>query len=87
MPRTARKDNNLNPGKLLKPANLPPRASAEWDRLFGELLLGEPRSVLHEAATRTLAAPGARQNRTPTEITDEESHFENQDAFLGKVTD
>ena len=37
MPRTARKDANLLPGKPLKPANLSDRASIEWDRLTSEL--------------------------------------------------
>lgn len=37
MPRTVRTDPNLQPGKPLKPSNLSFRASAEWDRLTGEL--------------------------------------------------
>jgi P27 family predicted phage terminase small subunit len=37
MPRTAKKDTNLQPGKPLKPANLSEAASREWDRLTGEL--------------------------------------------------
>jgi phage terminase small subunit len=37
MPRTVKQDKNLQPGQPLKPASLSPRASAEWDRLVGEL--------------------------------------------------
>lgn len=37
MPRTVKKDSNLQPGKPLKPNNLSERASAEWDRLTREL--------------------------------------------------
>lgn len=37
MSRTAKKDPNLKPGQPLKSENLSARASAEWDRLTGEL--------------------------------------------------
>jgi phage terminase small subunit len=37
MPRTAKKDPNLKPGKPLKPTNLSDRAALEWDRLTSEL--------------------------------------------------
>lgn len=37
MPRTVKTDPNLNAGAPTKPASLSARASAEWDRLVGEL--------------------------------------------------
>ena len=37
MPRTVKKDANLQPGTPLKPTNLSDRASIEWDRLTSEL--------------------------------------------------
>ena len=37
MPRTVKQDPNLIPGKPEKPNNLSVRASAEWDKLTGEL--------------------------------------------------
>jgi phage terminase small subunit len=37
MPRTTRKDSNLQPGKPTKPENLSARAAIEWDRLVSEL--------------------------------------------------
>lgn len=37
MPRLVKKDENLQPGKPLKSANLFPLAAVEWDRLTGEL--------------------------------------------------
>ena len=37
MPRTVKKDKNLQPGQPLKPDNLSERASTEWDRLLSEL--------------------------------------------------
>jgi hypothetical protein len=37
MPRTAKKDPNLQPGKPVKSANLSTRAAIEWDRLTSEL--------------------------------------------------
>jgi phage terminase small subunit len=37
MPRTVKKDVNLQPGKPLKPDNMSDRAAKEWDRLIGEL--------------------------------------------------
>jgi phage terminase small subunit len=37
MPRTVKKDANLNPGKPAKPDNLSDRAAVEWDRLVAEL--------------------------------------------------
>lgn len=37
MPRTVKKDANLQPGKPIKPGNLSDRAALEWDRLSGEL--------------------------------------------------
>ena len=37
MPRTVKKDPNLQPGKPLKPDNMSDRAAKEWDRLTAEL--------------------------------------------------
>jgi len=50
MPRTLKTDPNLQPGKPLKPSNLSARASAEWDRLTGEL---EAAHIQVTAAHRT----------------------------------
>ncbi len=50
MPRTVKKDANLQPGKPLKPGNLRQRASEEWDRLIGEL---ESAGIQVTAAHRT----------------------------------
>ena len=50
MPRTARKDKHLQPGKPEKPANLSERASIEWDRIVGEL---ETAHIQVTAAHRT----------------------------------
>jgi phage terminase small subunit len=64
MPRTVKKDANLQPGKPVKPDNLSARASAEWDRLAGELeaahiqVTAAHRSLLSKAAT--IAADIAR---------------------------
>lgn len=57
MPRTVKNDPNLKAGKPLKPANLSPRASVQWDRIIGELERSQiqvseaHRSVLAMAAT------------------------------------
>lgn len=57
MPRTVKKDANLQPGKPLKPNNLSPRAAIEWDRITGELATAQiqvtaaHRTVLSMAAT------------------------------------
>jgi phage terminase small subunit len=51
MPRTVKKDTNLQPGKPEKPANLSPRAAREWDRLIGEL---ESANIQVSTAHRTL---------------------------------
>jgi phage terminase small subunit len=56
MPRTVKKDANLQPGKPLKPANLSPLASSEWDRLTGEL---EQAGIQVTAAHRTLLSLAA----------------------------
>ena len=55
MPRTTRKDKHLVPGQPAKPP-LSPRASAEWDRILGEIeaahiqLTPAHRSILQLAA-------------------------------------
>lgn len=51
MPRTVKKDANLQPGKPEKPANLSERASREWDRLISEL---EASHIQISASHRTL---------------------------------
>ena len=56
MARTARKDKHLAPGHPAKPPGLTPAASAEWDRIVGEIeashiqLTMAHRSVLELAA-------------------------------------
>lgn len=56
MPRTVKKDPNLQPGKPAKPANLSPRASAEWDRLTGELTAASIQVTAAHRAPLSLAA-------------------------------
>lgn len=57
MPRTVKKVKDLAPGQPEKPTNLSDRASAEWDRLIGELAAAHiqvtpaHRTVLSLAAT------------------------------------
>lgn len=56
MPRTVRKESNLQPGKPLKPGNLSPRASAEWDRLSGELEAAQIQVTAAHRAPLSMAA-------------------------------
>jgi phage terminase small subunit len=56
MPRTARKDANLKPGKPLKPANLSDRAAVEWDRLTCDL---ESAGIQVSTAHRTMLSLAA----------------------------
>jgi|SRR5215469_9088617 len=56
MPRTVRKDCNLNPGEPVKPSHLSDRASREWDRLTGELKKARIHVTAAHRATLTLAA-------------------------------
>jgi phage terminase small subunit len=53
MPRTVKKDANLQAGKPLKPTNLSDRAAHEWDRLTGEL---DAAQIQVTTAHRTLLA-------------------------------
>jgi phage terminase small subunit len=59
MPRTVKKDKNLQPGQPEKPGTLSARASLAWDRLVGELaaanivLTPAHRTALSMAATIT----------------------------------
>lgn len=56
MPRTVKKDKHLAPGLPAKPPRLTPAASAEWDRIIGEIeaahiqLTPAHRSILELAA-------------------------------------
>lgn len=60
MSRTVRKDPNLKPGKPIKPGNLSKRASAEWDRLMGELqAAGIQISTAHRALVSLAATIAA----------------------------
>ena len=56
MPRTVKKDANLQPGKPLKPSTLSAEASVEWDRLVGEL---EAAKIQVSSAHRTLLSMAA----------------------------
>lgn len=56
MPRTVKTDENLKPGKPVKSGNLSERASAEWDRLTGEL---EAAGIQVTTAHRTLLSNAA----------------------------
>lgn len=56
MPRTVKKDANLQPGKPLKPSNLSPRASVEWDRIIGELAEAQIQVTTAHRAPLSLAA-------------------------------
>jgi P27 family predicted phage terminase small subunit len=56
MPRTVRKDSNLQPGKPAKPEHLSALASKEWDRLTSEL---ETASIQVTTAHRALLSIAA----------------------------
>lgn len=56
MPRTARKDSNLQEGAPLKPTHLSTLASREWDRLTVELEQANIRLTTAHRATLSLAA-------------------------------
>jgi P27 family predicted phage terminase small subunit len=56
MPRTVRKDSNLNPGEPVKPTHLSAQASREWDRLTEELKKARVHVTAAHRATLTLAA-------------------------------
>lgn len=55
--KTVKKSKDLQAGQPLKPTNLSPRASAEWDRIVGELATSgiavspAHRTILSQAAT------------------------------------
>jgi len=56
MPRTVKKDPNLQAGKPLKPQGLSARAAREWDRLTGELSASGIQVTAAHRAPLTLAA-------------------------------
>ena len=56
MPRTAKKDPNLQPGKPVKSANLSARAAIEWDRLTSELENAHIQVATSHRALLSLAA-------------------------------
>jgi phage terminase small subunit len=56
MPRTAKKDANLQPGKPVKSANLSARAATEWDRLTSELADANIQVATSHRALLSLAA-------------------------------
>lgn len=56
MPRTVKKDKHLAPGQPAKPVNLSDRASAEWDRLMGELTAASIRVTPAHRTPLSLAA-------------------------------
>ena len=56
MPRTAKKDVNLQPGKPVKSGNLSARAAIEWDRLTSELENAHIQVATSHRALLSLAA-------------------------------
>jgi phage terminase small subunit len=56
MPRTAKKDANLQPGKPVKSGNLSARAAIEWDRLTSELENAHIQVATSHRALLSLAA-------------------------------
>jgi phage terminase small subunit len=56
MPRTAKKDPNLQPGKPVKSGNLSARAAIEWDRLTSELENAHIQVATSHRALLSLAA-------------------------------
>lgn len=56
MPRTVKSDANLKPGAPLKPANLSPRAAAEWDRLISELAASQIQVTAAHRSALSLAS-------------------------------
>src|SRR5580704_17113072 len=56
MPRTVKKDANLQPGKPVKPAHLSARAAKEWNRIVGELQASGIQVTIAHRAPLSLAA-------------------------------
>jgi P27 family predicted phage terminase small subunit len=56
MPRTVKKDANLQKGMPVKPTTLSKRASGQWDRLVGELTRARIQLTEAHRAVLTLAA-------------------------------
>jgi phage terminase small subunit len=75
MPRTARKDANLKPGKPLKPSNLSDRAALEWDRLTGELEAAQIQVTTAHRTLLSLAATIAADIAAAWEVVKEEGSY------------
>ena len=76
MPRTVKKDPNMQAGKPVKPTNLSDRASLEWDRLTTEL---DQAGIALSTAHRTLlsnAATIAADIAEAWEVVKEEGAYE-----------
>lgn len=76
MPRTVRKDPNLQPGKPLKPTNLSDRAAKEWDRLTGELEASQIQVTAAHRAPLAMAATIAADIADAWEVVQEEGAYE-----------
>jgi phage terminase small subunit len=76
MPRTVKKDKNLNPGQPTKPTNLSARASRAWDRIVSELEASNIRVTPAHRTPLTLAATIA------ADIADAWAHVEKDGAYI-----
>jgi phage terminase small subunit len=75
MPRTVKKDAHLQPGKPVKPENLSARASAEWDRLVGELERSNIQIAESHRALLSLAAKIAADIDRAWVVVNEEGEY------------
>lgn len=75
MPRTVKKDTNLQPGKPLKPSNLSVRASTEWDRLTGELESAQIQVTAAHRSPLSLAATIAADIADAWDVVKEEGAY------------
>jgi phage terminase small subunit len=75
MPRTAKKDPNLKPGKPLKSANLSDRAAIAWDRLVGQLEGAQIQLTTAHSPLLTLAATLSADIAQAWEVVKEEGAY------------
>jgi phage terminase small subunit len=75
MPRTVKKDANLQPGKPVKPDNLSDRASTAWDRLTDQLEAAHIQVTTAHSPLLTLAATIAADISKAWEVVKKEGEY------------